>query len=169
MRGLIIEVEEPEPEMDMKMNVAPSMVGEAQVPIPHEEYDLGERDNYLNQIEKQIKNKRDFLLKKRSKVEHLSKENEFLENIKNDYQKYYNVILKQKQDQMKAMELLHQYIDDIKVSGKLTDQDMINTKKEQNTILGEMDRIKKDLDGLIKTNETILQPEPSVDIKPVAF
>ena len=97
------------------------------------------------------------------------KKNEFLENIKNDYQKYYNVILKQKQDQMKAMELLHQYIDDIKVSGKLTDQDMINTKKEQNTILGEMDRIKKDLDGLIKTNETILQPEPSVDIKPVAF
>ena len=71
MRGLIIEVEEPEPEMNMKMNVAPSMVGEAQVPIPHEEYDLGERDNYLNQIEKQIKNKRDFLLKKRSKVEHL--------------------------------------------------------------------------------------------------
>ncbi len=55
MRGLIIEVEEPEPEMNMKMNAAPSMIGEAQVPIANEEYDLGERDNYLAQIEKQIK------------------------------------------------------------------------------------------------------------------
>ena len=169
MRGLIIEVEEPEPQMDMKINAMPSIIDETQVPISNGDYGLGERDNYLAQIEKQIKNKRDFLLKKRNKVEHLSKENEFLENVKNDYQKYYNVILKQKQDQMKAMELLHQYIDDIKVSGKLTNQDIINTKREQNTILGEMDRIKKDLDGLIKTNETILQPELSTDIRSVSF
>ena len=169
MRGLIIEVEEPEPEMDTKINAVPSIIDEAQGPISNGDYGLGERDNYLAQIEQQIKNKRDFLLKKRNKVEHLSKENEFLENVKNDYQKYYNVILKQKQDQVKAMELLHQYIDDIKVSGKLTNQDIINTKREQNTILGEMDRIKKDLDGVIKTNESILQPESSTDIRPVSF
>ena len=38
MRGLIIEVEEPEPEMDMKMNAVPSIIDEAQVSIPHDEY-----------------------------------------------------------------------------------------------------------------------------------
>jgi hypothetical protein len=139
MRGIIVEFNEEE------------------VPMENEDYDLGQRDNYLSQIEQQIKNKRAFLLNKRDKLKHLSKENEFLVNVRNDYQNYHNIILKQKQDQIKSMELLNQYISDIMVSGKLTEQDIKNQKQERDMILREMDKIKKDLDGLIKTNGDIVE------------
>jgi hypothetical protein len=36
------------------------------------------------------------------------------------------------------------------ISGKLTEHDIVNSKKEKQEIMGELDKIKKDLDGLIK-------------------
>jgi hypothetical protein len=111
---------------------------------------VADRDNYLNQIEQQIKMKRRLLLEKRKYLEENVKENHFLENVRNDYQKYHDFILKQKQDQMKSMQFLNQYIDDLMVSGKLTENDIVNSKKEKQEIMGELDKIKKDLDGLIK-------------------
>ena len=144
MRGIIVEFNEEE-------------VPTNEENIIIEDYDLGQRDNYLSQIEQQIKNKRNFLLNKRDKLKHLSKENEFLVNVRNDYQNYHNIILKQKQDQLASMDLLNQYINDIIVSGKLTEQDIKNQKQERNSILREMDKIKKDLDGLIQTNDDIIQ------------
>ena len=111
---------------------------------------VAERDNYLNQIEQQIKMKRQLLLEKRKYLEENVKENNFLENVRNDYKKYHDFILKQKQDQIKSMQFLNQYIDDLMVSGKLTEHDIVNSKKEKQEIMSELDKIKKDLDGLMK-------------------
>ena len=44
----------------------------------------------------------------------------------------------------------YQYIDDLMVSGKLTEHDIVNSKKEKQEIMSELDKIKKDLDGLMK-------------------
>jgi hypothetical protein len=112
--------------------------------------DVADRDNYLNQIEQQIKMKRQLLLEKRKYLEENVKENYFLENVRNDYKKYHDFILKQKQDQVKSMQFLNQYIDDLMVSGKLTEHDIVNSRKEKQEIMGEVDKIKKDLDGLMK-------------------
>ena len=154
MRGIIVEFNEEVPTNE--------------VPIENssiDDYDLGQRDNYLSQIEQQIKNKRTFLLSKRDKLKHLSRENEFLVNVRNDYQNYHDIILKQKKDQVASMELLNQYINDIMVSGKLTEQDIKNQKQERDMILREMDKIKKDLDGLIKKNDEVIVENPSEQIQ----
>ena len=119
----------------------------------------------MSQIEQQIKNKRTFLLSKRDKLKHLSRENEFLVNVRNDYQNYHDIILKQKKDQVASMELLNQYINDIMVSGKLTEQDIKNQKQERDMILREMDKNKKDLDGLIKKNDEVIVENPSEQIQ----
>jgi hypothetical protein len=111
---------------------------------------VADRDNYLDQIEQQIKMKRQLLLEKRKYLEENVKENHFLENVRNDYKKYNDFILKQKQDQIKSMQFLNQYIDDLMVSGKLTEHDIVNSKKEKQEIMSELDKIKKDLDGLMK-------------------
>ena len=111
---------------------------------------VADRDNYLNQIEQQIKMKRQLLLEKRKYLEENVKENHFLANVRSDYKKYHDFILKQKQDQIKSMQFLNQYIDDLMISGKLTEHDIVNSKKEKQEIMGELDKIKKDLDGLIK-------------------
>ena len=159
MRGIIVEFNEEVPTNEVPTN---------EVPIENssiDDYDLGQRDNYLSQIEQQIKNKRTFLLSKRDKLKHLSRENEFLVNVRNDYQNYHDIILKQKKDQVASMELLNQYINDIMVSGKLTEQDIKNQKQERDMILREMDKIKKDLDGLIKKNDEVIVENPSEQIQ----
>jgi hypothetical protein len=111
---------------------------------------LGNRDQYLIQIESQIAEKRKWLLNKRKTLKKTVKENQFLEGVKGDYEKYHNFIVNQKQSQIKAMGLLNQYIGDIIVSGKLTEKDIKDTKEEQREILGQIDKIKKDLDEIMQ-------------------
>jgi hypothetical protein len=116
------------------------------------EINLADRDNYLTQIENQIQAKRNLLLEKRKTLESTVGQNQFLEGVKNDYQRYHNYIIKQNQDQMRAMNILNQYLGDIMVSGKLTEKDINNTRHEQNSIIKEMDKIKVDLDEIINPN-----------------
>lgn len=114
------------------------------------ELSLADRDNYLTQIEQQIQAKRNLLLEKRKTLESSINQNKFLEGVRNDYQKYHNYIIKQNHEQTRAMNMLNQYLGDIMVSGKLTEKDIHNTRRDQGEILGEMDKLKSDLDQIIK-------------------
>jgi hypothetical protein len=114
------------------------------------ELNLADRDNYLTQIENQIQAKRNLLLEKRKTLESTVGQNQFLEGVKNDYQRYHSYIIKQNQDQIRAMNILNQYLGDIIVSGKLTEKDINNTRREQDSIIKEMDKIKGDLDKIIQ-------------------
>ena len=114
------------------------------------EFTLAQRDQHLTQIEKLIETKRNILLKKRKKLQHQVKENAFLEGVRKDYQRYHDYILKQKREQYQAMDLLKNYIDDLMISGELTEKDIENTRMEQEEILNEMNHIKKDLEELIQ-------------------
>jgi hypothetical protein len=117
------------------------------------EFTLAERDNYVTQIEQQIQAKRNMLLEKRSTLQKTVKENQFLNTIKRDYDTYHEYILKQKQDQIQSMTLLHQYINDIIMSGKMTDKDISKTKKEQEEILKEIETIRESLDKIVNENQ----------------
>jgi iron uptake system EfeUOB component EfeO/EfeM len=114
------------------------------------ELSLAERDNYLDQIEQQIHSKRGLLIAKKKALEQNAKKNQFLNGISHDYQNYYNYIVKQKQDQLRSMELLKQYIGDINSSGNYTVKDLNKSKKEQKVILNEMGKIKSELDDIIQ-------------------
>lgn len=114
------------------------------------EFTLAERDNYLIQIEEQIRAKRKLLLDKRRVLKKTVKENRFLQNVKKDYDAYHQYIVKQKQDQIQSMNLLHHYIDDIMVSGKMTEKDIEQSRKEKQSILKEIDTIKHTLDKIIQ-------------------
>lgn len=113
-------------------------------------FSLSERDGYITQIENQIQSKRNLLLQKKKILETTSKQNHFLQGITNDYKKYHNYIINQKEDQIKSMRLLQQYIDDIISSGQHTEKDILKSREEQNNILKEMDLIKRNLDDIIK-------------------
>lgn len=111
--------------------------------------DLATRDMLLEQIERQIIAKREMLLNKQHDLKKTVKQNHFLEAIRDDYKTYYDYIVKEKQDQIHAMETLRQYISDIIISGKLTDHDFEKAKVEQKNILTEINKIKNGLDDLI--------------------
>jgi hypothetical protein len=111
---------------------------------------LAERDLYLVHIDTLMDEKRKMLLEKQKTLQQTAKENEYLEMVRNDYRKYYNHIVKQKEDQINAMNYLKQYIDEIIVNGKLTDVDLENAKMEQDELIQEMDNIKGKLDEIIE-------------------
>jgi len=117
--------------------------------IDKPQYTLGDRDKFIIQIEKQIEEKKKLLYNRQHFLHNAVKDNDYLEKIKNDYAKYNKYIVKQKNEQIKAMELLKQYIEDIKLSGKLTEDAIVETKKEQSILINEIDKIRKSMNEII--------------------
>lgn len=113
------------------------------------ELPLTERDKYLTQVENQMQAKKDLINEKRVTLNENIKQNHFLENVREDYNKYYNYIIQQKKDQVKAMQILDDYVKDIIISNKLTENDLQNAKREQQQILDQLDVLKRELDTLI--------------------
>ena len=112
---------------------------------------LAERDLYLVHIDTIMDQKRRMLLEKQKALQQTAKENEYLEMVRNDYKKYYDYIAKQKEDQIRAMNYLNEYIKEIMVKGKLTDADLENAKMEQDELIQEMEQIKRTLDEIVTT------------------
>lgn len=114
---------------------------------------LAERELYLVHIDTLMDEKRKMLLEKQKTLQQTAKENEYLEMVRNDYRKYYNHIVKQKEDQINAMNYLKQYIDEIMVNGKLTDVDLENAKMEQDELIQEMADIKSKMDEITQVQQ----------------
>ena len=134
------------------------------IQIRIQRYDEGENPNYISlvtkdeqflQLNELIEAKRRMLLEKQKKIKIVSKQNKFLEEIKEDYSNYYNYIIQQKKDQMKALELLHNYINDLSVSGNLSKQNLVDSKHEQKKIMNELNSIKTNLDVIINDTDII--------------
>lgn len=113
------------------------------------EMPLTKKDERLLQIEDVIQAKRRLLLDKQKKLRFIENQNHFLDAVKNDYNKYYNYISQQKQDQIKALELLNKYIDDLTISGQLSKNNIEDAKFEQERILREVKSIRKGLDDIM--------------------
>jgi cell division septum initiation protein DivIVA len=94
------------------------------------------------------------LLDKQKKLRFISKQNNFLDAVKNDYAKYYGYIVKQKREQMEALDVLNNYIQDLTVSGKLSKHNIEDAKHEQSKILNEL-KIQKGLDSIINDTNDI--------------
>ena len=116
---------------------------------------LEKQDEQFIQIQELIEAKRNFLLEKQKKLKVLSKQNIFLEEVQRDYNKYYNYIAKQKEDQITALELLKKYIQDLTQSGNLTKNNIIDAQEEQIKILSEIKNIKNGLDDIINDTDHI--------------
>ena len=116
---------------------------------------LVKRDEKLLQIEELINAKRKMLLDKQKKIRFISKQNNFLDAVKNVYAKYYGYIVKQKREQMEALDVLNNYIQDLTVSGKLSKHNIEDAKYEQSKILNELKNIQKGLDSIINDTNDI--------------
>ena len=118
--------------------------------------DLASKDQQFIQLQQLIDLKRKMLLDKQIKYKKIAKQNHFLEEIKNDYSNYSNYIMKQKQEQIQALEILQNYVRDLSVSGKLSKQNVKDAKYEQKKIIKELKSIKYNLDEVIQNNNDMI-------------
>jgi hypothetical protein len=117
--------------------------------------DLASKDQQFIQLQEMIDLKRKMLLEKQIKYKKIVKQNHFLEEIKSDYSTYSNYIMKQKQEQIQALEILQNYVRDLSVSGKLSKQNVKDAKYEQKKIIKELKSIKNNLDEVVQNNNDI--------------
>jgi hypothetical protein len=108
-----------------------------------------DQGNQLLKIEQLIETKRNMLLEKQKKLRFISKQNAFLGAVKEDYDKYNNYIIKQREDQMKALQVLNYYLDDLSRTGKLTKANIKDSKFEQRKIVEEIKKVQENLNGLL--------------------
>jgi hypothetical protein len=108
---------------------------------------LANEDQFMK-IQALIEAKRQSLLDKQKKFKTVTKTNEFLNSVKEDYVKYYNVIVAQKQDQIKAITMLNEYVEDLASSGELSANNIEDARVEQSKLLREVKQIKRGLDSL---------------------
>lgn len=111
---------------------------------------LANRDKLLELIENEINLRRKLILNKSKKIDKKIKVNNFLEDVKQDYINYYKYIVEEKKQQYNSMLVIKKYLDDLMNSEKLANDQLYNVKLEQNKILHEMDKIKTELNKLIK-------------------
>ena len=116
---------------------------------------LEQQDDQFMHIQELIEAKRNFLFQKQKKLKIITRQNHFLEEVHQDYSKYYNFILKQKNDQIQALQLLDNYIHDLTKSGQLTKHNIEDSKEEQRKILREIKQIKGGLDSIINDTDNI--------------
>jgi hypothetical protein len=114
------------------------------------ELNLAERDLCLYKIAEQIKYNRNLLMRKKRELEKKYKSNHYLEIVKKDYEHYYNYILNEKQQQYKAMKMIQSYLNNLVQTNQIANEELKNTKEEQKRILREVDKIKEELDDIIK-------------------
>lgn len=111
---------------------------------------LAERDLHLLQIEAEIRNKKNLLVKKKKELDKKFKVNTYLTGVKKDYSKYYDYILNEKQQQFNALNLLKEYMNDLIKTENLVDEQLRTAKHDQTDIIGEIDRVKAELDELVE-------------------
>lgn len=115
--------------------------------------DLAERDLNISQLEKEIKLKKELLIKKKKDLKEKAIMNDFLDIVKQDYTKYYNYIIEEKQKQIRALTVLNEYLNDLVRTERVVDGQMRTAKYDQNDINKEILKIQKELDEIIQENK----------------
>jgi len=110
---------------------------------------LVDKDLRLYDIEEQINARRKLILDKNKTIQNKKKQNHFLNEVKQDYETFYKYIINEKQQQYQSMELLNKYLDDLKKTNQLAEDELTVLKYDQKDILSEMDKIKLELNKLI--------------------
>ena len=113
------------------------------------------KDDELMSVQELIDQKRKYLLEKQMYIQHLEKQNKFLREVQNDYNTYNQYMVKQRQDQILAMHILNEYVQDLAISGKLTKTDLEDARQEQANILGEINKLKGSLGTIVQGTDDI--------------
>ena len=90
------------------------------------------------------------LVKKKKELNKKHKLNHYLSDVKEDYNKYYDYIVGEKQQQYNALLLLKEYMSDLMKTEQLVDEQLRTAKHDQKDIIKEIEKVKVELDELIE-------------------
>ena len=110
--------------------------------------DLAQRDQFIQQMQCEIDNTQDTIMEYLRDAENVQKDNEFLESVTNDYKRYHGYILQQKKEQREHIEMLSSYLDKNLDQANMSLEMAKRARWQQNQILGELEKVKTELDKI---------------------
>ena len=124
--------------------------------------DIYNEDLLLKKIQCQIKKNKKKLINDFRELEHSKTNNEFLNEIYNDYEKYKNYIVGLKKDQeIQILSLLH-YLEKSMLEANLTERMVLEAKNEEKILLNKLAEIRGELKEITenvekKTNNSLIE------------
>jgi hypothetical protein len=116
---------------------------------------LATRDHKIFQMKAEIENRKKLLCAKRREIAKNIKENTFLKDVADDYNRYNAHIISQQKQQIEAFELLNRYITNITDELELADNKLKDSRLEQREIMRVIEHLKSELDNLVEKQEDV--------------
>ena len=110
--------------------------------------DLANRDKIIELLQSEINKTQDSVMGYLEETKKVQNENEFLESVTKDYKRYHKYIVDEKERERKQLQMLMEYLDKILQEAGLSAEMANRARFQQNQILGEMDKIKGELDRI---------------------
>jgi hypothetical protein len=114
---------------------------------------IGIINNLQKNVEQEIINKTNELRASYKDVKKVTLENNFFQSVLDDYEKYYNHIIKEKQQQYDALKLISNHLDKLLLESSFSEYEIKNLRMDQKDILGRLDSIKNELDEIVDEDE----------------
>jgi len=112
----------------------------------------------LVELNELIAAKKQFLLSKYHSAYKTAQQNEFLEGVLGDYAKYRDVIVAQKQQQMRALQTIDHHIRRVKQSSEFSKLNAAEAEADHTRIVAEIGKIKSELTALTANLGMISRP-----------
>ena len=110
---------------------------------------LSERDKAITRIGHEIEHQKALMRKRFAGLKTTANENRLLSRVVDDYQRYYDHLRKQKEEQKEALRLVSEYLTDVAATSDLTKALLQEAKHDQTATLEEIEHIRKDIDSLL--------------------
>ena len=127
-----------------------TIIPKGHVPTQYDS-EFASRDLAIRAMAAELGKKKMSMITKMSKVEHLKESNELLQTVAEDYRKYNEYIIEQKQLQEKAIENIVSHLEHIVNSDELNDVALEQAELQRKTLLSSLSELKKTLDETIKS------------------
>lgn len=124
--------------------------------------DISIRDKVLDNLQVELGHRKKLLKNKFTNINELSKENVFLSNVKDDYKKHYGYIKKIKEEQYRSMGVLADYLDNLLEQTDDANDSLRNAKKQQKSVISEMNKIKNEIDEISNMADEKIQPNNNI-------
>ena len=110
---------------------------------------FGNIDEIKTILENEVMHKKTLLVDDLERLEEEREETEFLNEIAEDYKKYNQIILQQKQIQVKELMKILDYIDELTETQAVTKYTLNHTKNEQKRVIDEIKSLQSEMDKLV--------------------
>ncbi len=115
--------------------------------------ELAKQDQKIHELQCEVNHRKQLLAKKLNTLSETVNINKFLSDVVDDYKEYNRYIIKDKENQQKAMKNILDHLDAISKEEDLTTESISHVKLQQKEILEELTKVKDSLQEILSASD----------------